>query len=37
MNFSELNLISPLQKALEKMDFKTATDIQKEVLPLALE
>jgi len=37
MNFSELDLVSPLQKALEKMDFKTATDIQKEVLPLALE
>ena len=37
MNFTELNLVSPLQKALEKIDFKTATRIQEKVIPLALE
>lgn len=36
MNFSQLNLVSPLQKALEKIDFKTATQIQEKVIPLAL-
>ena len=37
MNFTELNLVSPLQKALEKIEFKTTTPIQEKVIPLALE
>ena len=37
MKFTNLNLVSPLQKALEQQGFDTATDIQKEVLPFALD
>jgi len=37
MNFTELNLVSPLQKALEKIDFIKATEIQERVIPIALE
>lgn len=36
MKFSELNLVSPIQKTLEQQGFDTATKIQGEVLPLAL-
>ncbi len=37
MNFTEINLINPLQKALEQQDFTIATEIQEQVIPLALE
>ncbi|MCD5380797.1 DEAD/DEAH box helicase [Candidatus Gracilibacteria bacterium] len=37
MKFTQLNLVSPLHKALEQQGFDTATDIQKEVLPYALD
>ncbi len=37
MNFSQLNLVNPLQKALEQQDFVNPTPIQEEVLPVALE
>jgi superfamily II DNA/RNA helicase len=37
MKFTELNLVSPLLKTLEKQDFKNATEIQEKVIPLALE
>jgi len=37
MNFSELNLVSPLLKALEKEEFVTPTEIQEKTIPLALE
>ncbi|MDD2907025.1 MAG: DEAD/DEAH box helicase [Candidatus Gracilibacteria bacterium] len=37
MNFNELNLISPILKALEKEGFSTPTEIQEKVIPIALE
>ena len=37
MKFTELNIISPILKALEKKEFVNATDIQEKVIPLALE
>ena len=36
MNFTELPLINPLLKALEKAEFSTPTAIQQEVIPQAL-
>jgi len=36
MNFSEINLVPPLKKALEKLDFKIATEIQKQAIPILL-
>ncbi|KIL63518.1 hypothetical protein M378DRAFT_127566 [Amanita muscaria Koide BX008] len=36
-SFSSLGLIDPLLEALEKVGFKTPTDIQREALPHALE
>lgn len=35
MNFKDLPIISPLQKALEKLEFIEATPIQEKVIPLA--
>lgn len=37
MNFNELNIIQPILKALEKEWFKTPTEIQEKVIPLALD
>lgn len=37
MKFSDLNLISPLQKALDKQGFETPTEIQEKAIPYALE
>ncbi|HEY6437477.1 MAG TPA: DEAD/DEAH box helicase [Ignavibacteriaceae bacterium] len=37
MNFKDLPIISPLQKALEKLEFIEATPIQEKVIPLAVE
>jgi len=37
MNFSELNIISPLEKALIREWFTTATEIQEKVIPYAIE
>lgn len=37
MNFTELNLASPIEKYLTKNDFITATEIQEKVIPLAIE
>ncbi|MDQ7009731.1 MAG: DEAD/DEAH box helicase [Candidatus Gracilibacteria bacterium] len=37
MKFTELNLVSPLQKSLEKMEFKTPTKIQEKSIPILLE
>jgi superfamily II DNA/RNA helicase len=36
MKFTELKIISPLQKALEKKEFFEATEIQANVIPEAL-
>jgi len=36
MNFNELNIIPPLLKAIDKAGFKTPTEIQEKVLPLAM-
>jgi ATP-dependent RNA helicase RhlE len=36
MNFTDLPLVNPLLKALEKVDFTTPTPIQQEVIPEAL-
>jgi len=36
MEFTDLKIISPLQKALDKEWFKTPTEIQEKVIPLAL-
>lgn len=36
MNFNELPIIPPLQKALEKQEFITSTPIQSQVIPLAI-
>jgi ATP-dependent RNA helicase RhlE len=36
MKFSELPIISPLQKALERQGFDTATPIQQKVIPIAM-
>jgi len=36
MKFTELNIISPLQKALEKKEFFEATEVQEKVIPEAL-
>jgi len=35
MNFSELNIIPPLEKALDRIGFSKATEIQEKVIPLA--
>ncbi|MDD3794271.1 MAG: DEAD/DEAH box helicase [Candidatus Gracilibacteria bacterium] len=37
MKFSDLKLINPLLKALEKSGFDTPTEVQEKVIPLALE
>jgi ATP-dependent RNA helicase RhlE len=37
MKFTELKIISPLQKALDKKEFFDATEIQTKVIPEALE
>ena len=37
MNFNELNIITPLLKALEKEWFSTPTEIQERVIPLAIQ
>jgi ATP-dependent RNA helicase RhlE len=37
MKFSELNIINPLLKALDKVSFDTPTEVQEKVIPLALE
>jgi superfamily II DNA/RNA helicase len=37
MKFSDLKLINPLLKALEKVSFDTPTEVQEKVIPLALE
>ncbi len=37
MKFEKLNIISPLQKALDKEGFTDATEIQEKVIPLAVE
>lgn len=37
MKFSDLKLINPLLKALEKAGFDTPTQVQEKVIPLALE
>jgi len=36
MNFSELNVIPPLLKALVREGFDTPTEIQEKVIPLAI-
>jgi superfamily II DNA/RNA helicase len=36
MKFTELPIISPLQKALERQGFDTATEIQEKVIPIAI-
>lgn len=36
MNFSELEVINPLLKALDKQGFDTPTEIQQKVIPLAI-
>jgi ATP-dependent RNA helicase RhlE len=36
MNFSELNIIPPLLKALDKQEFTTPTEIQEKVIPYAI-
>lgn len=37
MNFSQINLIWPIQKALVRKEFFDATEIQKEIIPKILE
>jgi ATP-dependent RNA helicase RhlE len=37
MKFTDLNIIPPILKALEKKDFENATKIQEEAIPLILE
>jgi len=37
MKFTELKIISPLLKALEKKEFFEATKVQAKTIPLALE
>jgi superfamily II DNA/RNA helicase len=36
MKFEELGVIPPLLKALDKLEFHTATEIQEKVIPLAI-
>lgn len=36
MKFSDLDIIAPLQKALDKEGFSTPTEIQEKVIPLAI-
>ena len=36
MKFTELPIISPLQKALERQGFDTATEIQEKIIPIAI-
>jgi ATP-dependent RNA helicase RhlE len=36
MLFSELNIIPPILKALEKEGFTNPTEIQEKVIPLAM-
>jgi superfamily II DNA/RNA helicase len=36
MKFSELNIIPPLLKAIDKAGFDTPTEIQEKVIPSAI-
>jgi superfamily II DNA/RNA helicase len=36
MNFEELGIVSPLLKALDRLDFNSPTEIQEKVIPLAI-
>jgi ATP-dependent RNA helicase RhlE len=36
MKFSDLKIISPLQKALARQGFETPTEIQQKVIPVAI-
>jgi len=36
MNFEELNIIPPLIKALNRLEFTNPTEIQEQVIPLAI-
>jgi superfamily II DNA/RNA helicase len=36
MNFNDLQIIPPIQKAIDKTSFKNPTEIQEKVIPIAL-